>query len=303
MPDITPPPSRPLAGVLWMLITGIQFVGVTAVVKYIGPGIPAAEAAFLRYSLGLIFLIPAMRPIFSVRLDRVSKTLFGIRGLVHTLGVILWFFAMTRIPLAEVTAMGYIYPVYVTIGAAIFLGEKLAVRRIAAIGVALIGGLIILRPGFRELSEGHIAMLGNGMLFAVSYLIAKVMTGRVPPVVVVGWLSISVTVFLLPFAIPVWVWPTWEQMGLFLIVAGFATGGHYTMTMAFASAPLAVTQPVTFLQLVWSVSLGALVFSEPVDGWVVFGGVLVLGAVSFIAWREAVLKRRVVTPALEEGRL
>ncbi|MEL6888759.1 MAG: EamA family transporter, partial [Pseudomonadota bacterium] len=67
-------------------------------------------------------------------------------------------------------------------------------------------------------------------------------------------------------------------------------------TMAFAAAPVTVTQPVTFLQLVWAVLLGALVFAEPVDGWVIFGGVLILGAVTYITWREAVLNRRSITP-------
>jgi drug/metabolite transporter (DMT)-like permease len=68
------------------------------------------------------------------------------------------------------------------------------------------------------------------------------------------------------------------------------------MTLAFAAAPVTVTQPVTFVQLLWSVLLGAALFGEPVDGWVVLGGVVIVGAVSFISWREAVLKRRVVTP-------
>jgi len=56
-----------------------------------------------------------------------------------------------------------------------------------------------------------------------------------------------------------------------------------------------VTQPVTFLQLVWAVTLGAVVFGEAVDGWVIFGGAVIMASVSFITWREAVAKRK-VTP-------
>ena len=76
------------------------------------------------------------------------------------------------------------------------------------------------------------------------------------------------------------------------MVACFATAGHYTMTLAFAAAPLTVTQPVTFLQLVWAVLLGALVFDEGFDGWVILGGTIIMAAVSFITWREAVARRR-----------
>ena len=79
-------------------------------------------------------------------------------------------------------------------------------------------------------------------------------------------------------------------------VALFATAGHYTMTLAFAAAPVAVTQPVTFLQLIWATLLGVLVFGEALDLWVVVGGGVILGAVTFITWREAQLNRRARTP-------
>lgn len=290
--------DRPIAGILWMLLTGLLFVAVTAIVKHVGPGLPAPEAAFLRYLLGLVFLIPMLRPIFRARLSRRSVGIFAARGVVHTVGVILWFYAMTLIPIAEVTAMNYLTPIYVTLGAALFLREKLALRRIMAVFVALLGALIILRPGFREISIGHIAMLGTAVAFGASYLIAKLMSGQVSAAVVVGMLSITVTIGLAPFAAAVWITPTLPQLGWMFLVASFATAGHLTMTLAFAAAPVAVTQPVSFLQLIWAVLLGAIVFAEPVDGWVILGGLVILSSVSFIAWREAVLKRREMTATL-----
>ncbi|MFK7752912.1 MAG: DMT family transporter [Sedimentitalea sp.] len=289
-------PSRPIVGILWMLVTGLCFVAVTALVKLMGPRIPPAEAAFLRYLLGLVFLVPMIRPLMSAKLTPRLWTLFGARGLMHAIGVGLWFFSMTRIPLAEVTAMNYLAPVYVTIGAAIFLGEKLALRRIAAVVVALLGAAIILRPGFREVSPGHLSMLLAGVVFGGSYLLAKVTADEVNPAVVVGMLSIWVTVALAPFAALDWITPTWAELGILLIVAFFATAGHYTMTLALAAAPIAVTQPVTFLQLIWATALGVLFFAEPLDVYVVIGGSLILAAISFIAWREAVLNRRPITP-------
>jgi len=222
--------------------------------------------------------------------------LFTLRGAFHAGGVILWFYAMTRIPIAEVTAMNYLAPVYVSIGAALFLGEKLAARRIAAIVVALIGTAVILRPGFREVAPGHVAMLFCAVTFAGSYLLAKIMADEAKPAVVVAMLSIFVTIGLAPFALANWVTPSWGDLGLLFVVACFATAGHYTMTMAFAAAPVTVTQPITFLQLVWAVLLGALVFAEPVDIWVILGGALILASVTFITWREAVLKRGSITP-------
>lgn len=297
-------PAHPLAtpspvlGVFWMLVTGLCFVTVTALVKYLDNAVPAAQAAFLRYVLGLVFLLPVAGSLLATRLSARQWKLFGLRGGVHTLGVALWFFAMTRIPIAEVTAMNYLSPVYVTVGAALFLGETLATRRILAVCAALIGAVIILRPGFREVNAGHLAMLATTMLFACSYLVAKILADETPASLVVALLSITVTIGLAPLAYAVWVPPDLWTLAVSFAVACFATGGHYAMTLAFRAAPLTVTQPVTFLQLIWAVALGALVFDEPVDMAVVMGGTLILGSIVFITLREARLKRRAVTPGV-----
>ena len=205
--------QKPVMGVLWMVVTGLLFVCVTAVVKHVGTSLPGQQAAFMRYFLGLVFLIPMIKPIRDAHLSKRAIKLFALRGLFHSIGVACWFYAMTKISIAEVTAMNYLSPVYVTIGAAIFLGERLAARRVAAVCFALLGAFIILRPGFREISTGHIAMLFTAALFAGSYLIAKIMADEVSPVVVVGMLSIMVTIGLFPMAIAVWITPTWTQTG------------------------------------------------------------------------------------------
>ena len=285
-----------MVGIFWMLTTGLFFVAVTALVKWMGPGMPPAQSAFLRYLLGMIFLLPMIKDIRSATVTPRQWKLFGLRGFFHAFGVMLWFFAMTRIPIAEVTAMNYLAPVYVTIGAAVFLGEKLALRRIMAVVIALLGAAIILRPGFREVHPGHLAMLIAAVVFAGSYLLAKVLADEVKPTVVVAMLSLFVTLALAPFAFANWVSPSWSDLGILLAVAMFAQAGHYTMTLAFAAAPVTVTQPITFLQLVWATLLGLLVFAEPVDIWVVIGGVVILASVTFITWREATLKRTPITP-------
>lgn len=279
-----------------MLVTGLCFVALTIIVKHVGSTLPAAQSAFLRYLLGLVFLIPMIRPMIEAQMTKRQLWLFSARGAAHTVGVTLWFYAMTQITIAEVVAMNYVNPIYVTLGAALFLGERLATRRIIAICVAFAGAIIILRPGFRELGPGHLAMVFTAIFLGASYLLAKLMSGEVRPIVVVGMLSVTVTIGLAPLAWAVWVRPTWADIGWLFLVACFATAGHYTMTRAFEAAPVAVTQPVTFLQLVWGVLAGAVFFAEAIDIWVVIGGTIVMAAVSFIAWREYTLKRAEVTP-------
>lgn len=291
----SPPRSAPLAGALWMVASGLCFVAVTAVVKYLGQDLPAAQSAFLRFALGLVFVLPAIPALMRGGPGPRDLALFGVRGALHTVAVVMWFYAMTRIPLAEVTAMGYLNPILVTIGAAFFLGERLRLRRILAIAVAILGALIVLRPGIRAIEPGHLAMIGTATCFATSYLVIKPLAERYSANVVVALLSVTVTIGLAPLAWWVWVPVSWAQLGGLAIVACCATAGHYAMTMAFASAPITVTQPVTALQLVWSVILGAAIFGELVDSFVVLGGTLIIGAVVFIALRERALQRAALT--------
>ena len=279
-----------------MVFTGVLFVMVTGLVKYLGPTMPAPQAAFLRYALGLILLVPMLPFREGLRLQKHQLRLSVWRGVLHSGAVTLWFFAMARIPIADVTAMNYMAPIYVTIGAALFLGERLALRRLGAIAFALLGVIIILRPGFREIGAGHMAMVLATLFFAVSYLLAKRLTDEMPAGLVVVLLSVIVTIALLPMALVVWVPPSGFDLIILFLVACIATLGHYTMTLAFKATSISVTQPVTFLQLVWAVTLGVVVFGEAVDPFVVLGGVIILGSVTFISWREATLQRRLRTP-------
>ncbi len=286
------PEARPLAAILWMLASGLCFVGVTGIVRHLGTDLPAAQSAFLRFGWSVVFLAPALIGMLRRGVPAPLWRLYLGRGVVHVAAVICWFYAMARIPVAEVTAIGYLNPVLLTIGTVIFLGEKLALRRMVAIGVALIGALIVLRPGLREVTDGHMAQVMAACFFAGSYLFAKKLSGIVSAGQAVAMLSLVVTVGLFPLALAVWVPVTWVQMAWLALVAGFATGGHYCMSQAFGAAPVAVSQPVVFLQLVWATALGALVFGEAVDPFVLLGGAVIVASVSYITWREAVLRRR-----------
>ncbi|MBU2937475.1 MULTISPECIES: DMT family transporter [Pacificibacter] len=284
--------SRPLAGILWMSITTISFVTMNVLVKYVGTGLPVVQTAFLRFVLGLVFLIPMLKMVRSVVYTREIVGLMVGRGVIHTIAVLLWFYAMTRIPIAEVTAMNFMNPIYVTIGAVFFFREKIAAPRIIALIVAVIGGLVVLRPGFRELDPGHIAMMFTPIAGAGSYLFANALSRRVPATVVVFMLSTIVPLLLLPLVIPVWQTPTMLELLLLFCTSFFATLAHYCMTRAFACAPQSVIQPVSFLQLLWATVFGAALFGEGFDSFVIFGGLMIMASVTFITIREARTKSR-----------
>lgn len=288
--SMSPHTRQDLIGIGWMLSAGLCFVGVNGTVRWLGQALPAPEAAFLRFAFGLLFLLPVLLPALRRGFSAPVWRLIALRGGLHVVAVILWFYAMARITVAEVTAIGFLNPIVVTIGAALLMGERISWRRGLAIAVALLGALIVLRPGLRALQPGHLAQLGASVTFGVSYLVAKRLSGLVPPAVVVAMMSLAVTLGLAPIAALDWVAPSPLQCAVLAATALFATAGHYAMTRAFVAAPLTVTQPVVFLQLIWASLLGALVFAEPVDLWVLVGGAVMIGAISYITWREARLR-------------
>jgi drug/metabolite transporter (DMT)-like permease len=208
----------------------------------------------------------------------------------------LWFYAMARIPIAEVTALGYTAPIFVTLGAAFFFRERLHLRRIMAVAIGFLGAMVIIRPGFHEISSGQLAQLAAAPLFACSFLLAKGMTRETGSGLIVAMLSLGCTVTLLPAALLQWREQTLEEVAWLGLTAVFATTGHYTLTRAFEAAPLTVTQPVSFLQLVWAALLGVLVFGEALDPYVVVGGGMVVAAATYISPREAQAARRMRTP-------
>ena len=106
-----------------MVLTTILFVGVTATVRYLEGEVPAPQAAFLRYAIGTLFLTPSLISLTKIKPDKPLLQKFILRGLVHSIGVTLWFYAMSVMPVAEVTAIGFLTYIFVSIGASIFIPE------------------------------------------------------------------------------------------------------------------------------------------------------------------------------------
>ncbi|MBT3533410.1 MAG: DMT family transporter, partial [Rhodospirillaceae bacterium] len=184
-------------GIAWMFLAGLIFVFVTGAVRYLSSSIHPIQLGFLRYAIALIFLAPIFwREIRSYRNRPRRYGLHIFRGLLQAFGVMLWFYAMAHIPVAEVTALGFTAPIFATIGAALFLGEKLYMRRIGAVIFGFAGALVILRPGMQAIELGAIAQLVAAPLFAASLLMAKKLTETEHNSTIVAVMAVFVTLAL-----------------------------------------------------------------------------------------------------------
>jgi drug/metabolite transporter (DMT)-like permease len=278
-------------GMLWMVATGVLFVLLNSTMKLLAEGLDPWLVGFIRYVLGtLIIVIPALR--LGVRgLWPKVPGLQVLRGGLHAAGMLLWFAALPMVSIAEITAIGFSTPIFICLGAVMFLNERMTGARWAAVLVGFAGVLLVVHPfeagHFSGVSQGMLLMLASGPVFAASFLVAKILTRHDRTDIMVLWQHLVVTVLLLPFAIGGWVTPSPREWML-LIVCGFlGAGGHYCMNRSFRVADISAVQSVKFLELVWAAILGLLMFGTLPAGWTVVGGVVILASTLWLARRES----------------
>jgi len=270
-----------------MALAGVCFVAMTGVIRGLLSEVNPFQAAFVRYVFGLILVIPIFIKIGVDGIRSRPIAFLAGRGAVHGIGVMLWFFAMTRIPVAEVSALGFTSTIFTIIGALLFLKESLYRHRVIAVFAGLFGTLVILRPGFQIIDIGAIALLASAVLFSCSLLMAKHLTRTESNTTIIAFLSLFAALALLPFALSVWRTPSALEIFWLLITAILATSAHYAMNKAFTHADITALQPVMFLQLVWATLLGLIIFDEHPDLWVWIGGGIIIITATITARREA----------------
>ena len=274
-----------------MLLTGLCFVAVMVSVKYLSKDLPSIQAAFFRYLFGLILILPLFKFQYKKNTNKLPIFKYGLRGIIHGFAVVLWFYSVANIPMADVTAINYLTPIFTTIGAILIFKEVITLNRVGALLLSFIGAMLILKPGFEIFSNGKIAQLFSTILFATSYLIAKNLTKTESTNLIVIFLTFFATITLLPFTFFLWVNPSIDDLLLLFGVAILGTLGHYFMTMALSLAPLSVTQPVIFFQLIWSTLIGLLLFGESLDIFILIGGSFIVVAIVQLSSNEKIIKK------------
>jgi drug/metabolite transporter (DMT)-like permease len=281
--------SPAVRAMVWAIAAGLIFSLLNTQMRVLTFQFDPFQTQFLRYLMGLAVMLPlvlrsgpsAFRP------NGLSGQLW--RGVVHTGGLLFWFAALPHLPIADTTAIGFTTPIFIMIGAALVLREPVVAARWIAAAVGFAGVMIVVYPKLSA-SGGvwSLAMLISSPLFAASFLITKALTKRDSSEVIVVWQSITVSLFTLPFALIHWQWPTAAQWAIFLVCGLLGSTGHWCLTNAYRLADISATQGVRFLDLVWALVLGYLVFGDRPSASTIAGGCVIFGATVWIARREAV---------------
>lgn len=274
-------------GMLWVALSGIVFTCLNTVVRHITLSLDPFQSQFLRYLFGIAAMLPivwrdglgAYRPI--------NMRGQWWRGAVHTVGLMLWFTALPHIGLADMTAIGFTGPIFIMIGAAWFLGEKMHADRWIAAMIGFVGVLVVVAPKFTAQGGWYaLVMLASAPVFAASFLMTKTLTRNESSGVIVLWQAISVTVLSLPLGLLHWTDPTaWQWIG-FAAAGVLGSLAHYCLTRGFRIADISATQSLRFLDLIWASLMGWLVFSDVPSQTTLIGALIILSSTIWIARRE-----------------
>ena len=293
-----------LRGMAWMALGGLLLVSMNALMKRITFEMSPLQAQFLRYLFGLAVMLPWIlrAGLAAYRPNRLPGQLW--RGVFHCGALTLFFLALPHMPLADMTAIMFTTPIFVLAGAALVLRERLTAARWAAAAVGFAGIAIVVWPhlGAGGRAGGwSLVMLAASPLFAASFLINKALTKHDSPSVIVTWQNLTVTLFALPMALPVWTTPAAWQWGALLACGLLGSAAHLCMTKAFTFADISATQPMRYLDLVWSSVIGAIFFADLPTAWTLGGAAVIIASNVWIARREA-LEGRAPRPAAQPGR-
>ncbi len=277
-----------LKGVLIAFVCFVAYAISDASVKLIDGRVPPLEAAFFGSCFGLIAV-----PFLLKRGDRWSdlvrttnRPLWLLRFVCSAIGTVGSIIAFTELSMAEAFSLIFLLPSFATILSVIFLKEKVGPRRWSAVVIGFVGVLIVLRPGFRELSFGHLTALVSGFTGAVSIVIYRAVGPAEKSVSLYGAGFLGSLLISGALMAPGFVWPTPHDFSLLASFGILATVGNVLLMVASFYASAAVVGPIQYSQMIWAVLFGYVLFGDRLDLPMFAGIVLIVGSGLLTVIRE-----------------
>ena len=245
------------------------------------------EVVFFRNLLAFIVMLPLLTSTGLAAIKMNNTKLFFMRGFFGAIGMLAGFTCLTLIPLAQATAISFSKPIFITIGATIFLGEIIKARRIAAIIIGIIGMLIIVQPGVNSLSFGIMLAIIAALAHSINALIVKKLTLTDSPQAIVMWMVIILIPITFIPAVTVWQWPSFETWLYLWGIAIVGTLAHFSWTKSYTMAEITSLESIEFIKLPIMALFGWMIFSEIPGTWTWIGGSIIFLSTIYISHREA----------------
>ena len=268
---------------LYMIISAFSFALMSVAVKQ-ADAIPFIQKVFFRNFVMVLTILPPLiakaggqgRVVFTG--ERGNRGWMLLRSLFGFFGVLLYFFSVERLALADSAMLNKMSAFFVIILAAVFLGEKVRAYHIPALLAAFAGALLIIKPGFNLTVIPAVAGFGAAMLAAAAYTTVGFLRGKEDSLTIIFWFSaFSTIVSLIPMVL-YWKTPGLSELIALILTGVFAAGGQYFLTMAYTRGPAGEVSIYNYTHVVFSVIIGFILWREIPDLFSAAGIILIIGA-------------------------
>ncbi len=256
--------------------------------KYLSSTIPILQITWSRYFFTVIFVLPIMLIFYRKNFKWTEQPkLQLIRGLLLFCANILFFYSISVISLAKALTLAFIAPLIVTIFSPILLGEKVGLRRWAAVITGFFGSLIVLRPGFVEINLASIAALGTGFLYGIYLIITRKLHNADHPLLTLLLTGVVGAIIGSAIMPAVWVQPTITDWYMMLAIGFFASIGHLLLILSLRYADASKLAPFGYFEIITNIIIGYYFFNHFPDIWTFVGLSVIISSGLYIFRREA----------------
>lgn len=286
-------------GALWLLASATFFTAMAVLAKTLGERLDSLQLAFFRMFIALLVIVP-----FLIRGGINSiKTHYPVlqlaRGVVGSTAMMCGFYALVHLPLADALAYNFTKALFVVPLAYFILSEPTGPRRIGAVVVGFLGVLVMLRPTV-AIDPAALVALAGALCVAMATIFVKIVA-KDAPVTLMFYTGVVGTVVAGIPASFVWIWPTWGELGLLVLMGICAAGAHNCFIRGYREGDASAIVPFDYSRLVFAAIAGFLIFGDVPDWLTIVGAAVIVVTTLYIARREAVeaRERREASPDAE----
>jgi drug/metabolite transporter (DMT)-like permease len=279
-----------------MVAAAVAFSGLLIAVRALSSRFPAVELVFVRALVGILFVVPIVTRSGLGALKTRRFPLHALRAIFAGVAMVLLYYALARITVADVTALTFLIPLFTTVAAATLLKEPVDAPRWVATGLGFTGAMMIVRPGFATVDLALICALLSSVAYAGAWTSIKFLTRTEPASVTVFYLNALTVPLLVVPVLVVGVVPQVADLPILVVMAFCGWAAHFCQARAFAAADASAVMPFDFLRLPIAALMAWLAFAETTDLWTWVGAVVIFAAAWYGARRETRAKR---VPATE----
>ncbi|MBT5048461.1 MAG: DMT family transporter [Rhodospirillaceae bacterium] len=282
--------SPNVVGVLWMLVAVILLTGMFAAAKHLMTTLPVFEVGMFRFLMSLLFYLPwlATNGLSAIKTDRPFahfwRSFFGATSLLAGI------YAVHHMLLADATVLIFTIPLWSILLAALFLGERVRLRRSAATIAGFVGVLLMVKPHAGIEPAAFVALFG-AILATCAITTMKNLTRTEPAErIVFYFLFYGVLILGIP-ALIVFQMPTPMEWMWLAMLGFFGSSGQYCLTRAYAAGEMTIVAPFDFTRIIVAGIVGYFLFDELPDAWGFAGATVIMGSCVYIVRREAMIRQ------------